>query len=116
LDEVGATLTSAAFKSTLLLWPEKNIPKNMQARREKLLEIANAAMPAWKIAEGGLEIVEIIGSTGYSTPKEDLEPLIFKYIMPIRTSFKINLMLYYIYLKLPACCLRYLKAWPNTSR
>lgn len=88
LAEVGATQTLAALKSSILQWPEKIIPKNRVNRRKMLYSIVNKAVPIWLALEKGLYLRQIDDSGEVLIQKEDLDGLIFNYLIANKDLLK----------------------------
>ena len=81
LAEIGAIKTLAAYKASLLQWPDEKIPPNIADRRRILLMIINKAMPNWKALESELYTHKLMVGGEELIAKENLNDLIFKYII-----------------------------------
>lgn len=88
LAEVGATTTLAALKSSILQWPGKTIPKSRASRRKILYDIVNKAVPKWKAIEASLYFHQTDDPEWVFTQKEDLDSLIFNYLMAHKDLLK----------------------------
>lgn len=88
LAEVGATTTLSALKSSILQWPGKTIPKSRASRRKILYSIVNKAVPKWKALEASLYFHQTNDPEGVFTRKEDLDALIFNYLIAQKERLK----------------------------
>lgn len=88
LEEIGAVKTVTAFKSSILQWPDKQIPQNKATRRELFLEIINTAVPKWTAIEDELYNHEIITGGVELTKKEDIDSLVYNYIIAYKEHLK----------------------------
>lgn len=81
LAEVGATTTLTALKSSILQWPGQTIPKDRATRRKILYSIVDKVVPKWKALEEDLYFHQTDDPEGVFTQKEDLDGLIFNYLI-----------------------------------
>lgn len=88
LAEVGAVETLAALKSSILQWPGENLPKSRAARRKILYRIVNEVAPKWQTIEKGLYLRQIDDSGEVLIQKEDLDGLIFNYLIANKDLLK----------------------------
>jgi len=88
LAEVGANKTLAVLNSSLIQWPLGKVPSTVAERRKELLVIANKAVPKWQVLEADLYFRDEKDPDGILTRKEDLDGLIFSYIMARKELLK----------------------------
>lgn len=81
LAEVGAVKTLAVLNSSLKDWPGGKVPSGITVRRKELLAMANDVFPKWQALQAELYFHDEKDPDYVLTGKEDLNGIIFGYIM-----------------------------------
>jgi hypothetical protein len=90
LAEVGAGNTLAVLKSSLTDWYGGKVPKSIMSRRKELLAMANDVFPKWQALQEELYFHDEKDPDNVLTAKEDLNGIIFGYIMAQKELLKEN--------------------------
>lgn len=88
LAEVGADKTLAILNSSLTDWPGGKVPIGTTSRRKELLGMVNDVFPKWKALQGELYFHDKKDPDYVLTEKEDLNGIIFGYILAQKELLK----------------------------
>lgn len=90
LAEVGAGKILAVLTSSLKDWPGGKVPLGTTARRKELLAMANDVFPKWEALQAELYFHDEKDHDYVLTEKEDLNGIIFGYILAQKGLLKEN--------------------------